>query len=568
MADSFRPELFGKFFLLQRLGAGGMAEIFRAKTAGAGGFEKELVVKRILPSLSSDQQFIRMLVNEAKLTVALTHPTIAQIYELGEVEGRYFISMEYVEGATLHEVMHLARHAGRPLGLEQSIYVCLEVLRGLEYAHKRTDGAGKPLGIVHCDVSPDNVMLTWDGGVKLLDFGVARAAQHSLSNYREGTLMGKLSYAAPEQAEGKPFDHRVDLFAVGVIFYELLTGTHPFGKVSDIEALIESRKKAVVPPSKCAGLPKVFDDFVARSLAYEPSQRFQTAEEMADELLQMLFPTQTMEVMAHLEATMRELYRGSIERQQRERAKDSAHMRALAESGAKGPRSSARKADPLQEALQAIPSAAGTKIFVSKLEEAKPTVSLTPRPVPPQTPARPKTPPRPARRSGRTGAFLAGAILGAAAALAAAFVYLEGTPKPLVVLSDPTGAEVFYGERSLGRTPLFLEESEIPEHATLELKLAQHRDAQAPIERSGRVLVARAKLETALGRLRIESVPSGATVRMNGNRIGTTPLEVEDLPIDTRHRFDLERPGYLLDSFVVRPGEVEGGIVRRTLRRE
>nr|PZM93196.1 MAG: serine/threonine protein kinase [Pseudomonadota bacterium] len=567
MADSFKPELFGKFFLLQRLGAGGMAEIYRAKTAGAGGFEKELVVKRILPSLSSDQQFIRMLINEAKLTVALTHPTIAQIYELGEVDGRYFISMEYVEGATLHEVMYLARHMGRPLGLEQSIYICLEVLRGLDYAHKRTDGAGNPLGIVHCDISPDNIMLTWDGGVKLLDFGVARAAQKSLSNYREGTLMGKLSYAAPEQAEGKPFDHRVDIFAVGVIFYELLTGTHPFGKVSDVEALIESRKKPVVPPSQRAGVPKVFDDFVARSLAYDPSQRFQSAEEMADELLQMLFPTQTMEVAAHLEATMRELYRGRIEQQQRERAKDSERMRALA-AGPASKVSAPRGSTPPEKALEAIPAASGTKIFVSKqFEEARPPVTATPRQAPPRTP----TPTRVVatrRRSGRAGAFLAGAILGAVVALGGGFVYLEQAPRPLVVLSEPLGAEVYHEEKLLGQTPLYLPETELRERAVLRLKLPRHREVEAPIERSGRVLFARGKLDVAVGSLRIESIPSGATVRMNGQFVGTTPLELRDLPLDARHRFDLERAGYLVDSFVVRPEEVEGGVVRRTLRRE
>lgn len=567
MTDSFQPELFGKFFLLQRLGAGGMAEIFRAKTAGAGGFEKELVVKRILPTLSSDEQFIRMLVNEAKLTVALTHPTIAQIYELGEVDGRYFISMELVEGATLHEVMHLARHAGRPLGLEQSIYVCLEVLRGLEYAHKRQDGAGNPLGIVHCDVSPDNVMLTWDGGVKLLDFGVARAAQKSLSNYREGTLMGKLSYVAPEQAEGREFDHRVDLFAVGVIFYELLTGTHPFGKVADVEALIESRRREVVPPSKAAGLPKVFDDFISRSLAYEPSLRFQSAEEMADELLQMLFPTQTMEVMALLEASMRDLYRDSIEEKQRERARDSEKMAALARAHVPPATPSKGNADPLEEALAKVPAASGTKIFVSMQEQPKPTVSLTPRPAGPRP-----TPPTPRRvrqqKAGRIAAFLAGAVLGAAAMAGAGFVYLEGQPKPLLVLSEPSGAEVFFEDRSLGTTPLYLQESRIPERATLDLRLPDHRDAQAPIERTGQVLVARGKLETSLGRLRIESVPAGARVLLNGRPVGTTPLELEDLPTETRHRFDLERSGYLLDSIVVRPGEVEGGVLRRTLQRE
>lgn len=563
MAESFKPELFGKFFLLQRLGAGGMAEIFRAKTAGAGGFEKELVVKRILPSLSSDQQFIRMLINEAKLTVALTHPTIAQIYELGEVDGRHFISMEYVEGATLHEVMHLARHMGRPLGLEQSIYICLEVLRGLDYAHKRTDGAGNPLGIVHCDISPDNIMLTWDGGVKLLDFGVARAAQKSLSNYREGTLMGKLSYAAPEQAEGKPFDHRVDLFAVGVMFYELLTGTHPFGKVSEIEALIESRKKPVVPPSQRAGVPKVFDDFIARSLAYDPSQRFQSAEEMADELLQMLFPTQTMEVAAHLEATMRELYRGRIEKQQRERAKDSEKMRALA--AGTSIRAPVSRSEP-DKAVELVPAASATRIFVSKQgDEARPTVSLTPRPAPTRTP----TPVRVStRRSGRAGPFLLGAIVGGALALGGGFVYLERTPKPLVVLSEPLGAEVYHEDRLLGQTPLYLPAAELDERATLRLKLPEHREVEAPVERSGRVLFARGKLEAAVRKLRIESVPAGATVRLNGRVVGTTPLELRDLPVDARHRFDLERAGYLVDSFVVRPEEVEGGVVRRVLRRE
>ena len=301
-SEPFRPQIFGKFFLLQKLGTGGMAEIFRGKTAGAVGFEKELVIKRILPALSSDRQFVRMLVNEAKLTVALTHPTIAQVYELGEVEGQHFISMELVEGASLHDLIHTAAHANRPLTIEQCIYVCLEVLRGLDYAHKRADGAGNPLGIVHCDVSPDNVMLTWEGGVKLLDFGVARAAQSSLSNYREGTLMGKLSYAAPEQAEGEWFDHRVDLFAVGVMFYELLTGAHPFGRVQTIEALRASRKKPVAPPSQVKPeLPTMLDSFVLRALAYRREDRFQSAKEMADELVDFLFPTPSIAVQEHVE---------------------------------------------------------------------------------------------------------------------------------------------------------------------------------------------------------------------------------------------------------------------------
>lgn len=565
--DPFQPELFGKFFLLQRLGAGGMAEIFRAKTEGTGGFEKELVVKRILPSLSSDQQFIRMLVNEAKLTVALTHPTIAQIYELGEVDGRYFISMELVEGATLHEVMHLARNMGRPLALEQSIFLCQEVLRGLGYAHERTDGAGTPLGVVHCDVSPDNVMVTWDGGVKLLDFGVARAAQASLSNHREGTLMGKLSYASPEQAEGKDFDHRVDLFAVGVMFYELLTGKHPFGKVSNVEDLIASRRKPVVPPSKVATLPKDFDAFVAKSLAYDPDERFQTAEEMAKELSDMLFPTSSLEVMGHIAATMREIYRESIERQRRLRAEDAQHMRALAS----GRQETTGERETTGGVKPPVPTAAGTKIFVSgMLDEPR-----TPQPPRQQTlPARPRSAPapapRPARKAkGRTGAFLAGLLVGAAAALGGGYAYLESEPPILVVRSDPPGAEVFLEDRLLGTTPLVLEAFSLsPTDTTLTLRRKAHRELVVPIVRRGRVAKAEGQLESSLQTLRIESVPSGAAVSFQGRRIGTTPLDVRDVAEDERQRFDLHLPGYQVDSFVVRPQDVEDGTVRRTLRRE
>lgn len=565
-SESFHPELFGKFFLLQRLGAGGMAEIFRAKTEGTGGFEKELVVKRILPALSSDQQFIRMLVNEAKLTVALTHPTIAQIYELGEVEGRYFISMELVEGATLHEVMHLARNMGRPLALEQSIFLCQEVLRGLGYAHERTDGAGTPLGVVHCDVSPDNVMVTWDGGVKLLDFGVARAAQTSLSNHREGTLMGKLSYASPEQAEGKGFDHRVDLFAVGVMFYELLTGKHPFGKVSNVDDLIASRRKPVVPPSQVATLPKDFDAFVAKSLAYDPEERFQTAEEMAEELNEMLFPTSSLAVMGHIAATMREIYKDSIERQRKLRAEDAQQMRALAS----GRRETTGEQDAGGGTKPAIPTAAGTKIFVSGMVDTPPRTSQPPRQQTLPPPPRRAPAPRQTRKAkGRTGAFLAGLVLGAAGALGAGYVYLESEPPILMVRSEPSGAEVFLGDRALGTTPLLLEAFPLsPTDATLTLRREAHRELVVPIKRRGRLAKATGQLESSLQTLRIESVPSGASVTFQGRRIGQTPLDVRDLAEDVRQRFDLHLPGYQVDSFVVRPQDVEEGQVRRVLRRE
>ncbi|AKU91848.1 serine/threonine-protein kinase [Vulgatibacter incomptus] len=571
-AEPFRPHVFGKFFLLQKLGMGGMAEIYRAKMAGSGGFEKELVIKRILPALSSESQFVRMLVNEAKLTVALTHPTIAQIFELGEIEGQYFISMELVEGATLHDLIFLSRKMGRPLTIEQSMYLCIEVLRGLEYAHKRTDGAGRALGIVHCDVSPDNVMVTWEGGVKLLDFGVARAAQSSLSNYKEGTLMGKLSYASPEQAEGERFDHRVDLFAVGVMFYELLTDTHPFGRVQTVEALIESRKKKVVPPSKIrAGLPAEIDAFVLKSLARSVENRFQTAKEMADELMDVLFPTPTSAVAEHLSASMRDLYRERIERQQRLRANDSLHIKVLANARSKTGETPvpALPAQPTEATAPQLPPGQGTRIFVSGLSDS--TFSEPPPPGS-RTRTSSRSVPRsvasgPFRGSPRPGLIAAAAAAGLVAGAGSVVGWQRSQPPALVVLSEPAGAEVLFEGVPLGRTPLVLDDSPVPRGGEVVVRLSGYKDAGVRPE-AANSLLARAKvsLESSIGTLRVESQPPGARVTVDGHYVGLTPTDIPGIATNEAHRVELELRGYQQDSFVHWPHD-PGPVIIRTLER-
>ena len=253
----FKPHLFGKFFILQRLAVGGMAEIYRAKVVGAAGFEKELALKRVLPPRAQDHGFIKMLVNEAKLTAQLTHSNIAQIYECGAFEGAYFIAMELVYGVSMKEMLSAFARAGTTLTPEQAIFVVLQLLHGLDYAHRKTGADGEPLRIVHCDVSPDNALVSWEGEVKLLDFGIARAAT-GLSNYKEGMLMGKLGYVAPEQASiEKPWDHRVDVFAAGIILYELLTRQKPFPRATDVESLVASRKATVSrPPRSTTATPQ------------------------------------------------------------------------------------------------------------------------------------------------------------------------------------------------------------------------------------------------------------------------------------------------------------------------
>ena len=576
----FHPHLFGKFYLLQKLATGGMAEIFRAKASGAGGFEKELAVKRILPSLSKDQNFVRMLVNEAKLTVSLSHPTIAQVYELGEIGGVYFISMEYVEGATLHDLLHTSRAAGRPLTIEQSIYLCLEILRGLDFAHRKTDNSGRPLGVVHCDVSPDNAMVTWDGGVKLLDFGIARAAHAALSNYREGTLMGKLNYLAPEQAEGEWFDHRVDIFAVGVILYELLVGVHPFGRVKTVEELRASRRKEPLPPSRVKPeLPTVLDALLLRALALKRDERFPNAKEMADALVDLLFPTPTLAIAEHLSATMRELYRERIERQRKIRANDALTIKVLVNS--RSP-----TGQPESAALPAPPPVAparredeDTHIYVSAfdlgLDEgmSPPPPNVSPGPAATGTPRRPTTSVsiqptiRQLRRRSRRMLALGaagGLAVGIGGALGAR--YLHGPA--VVVTSEPAGAGVFLGEERLGVTPLVLDRLWVPPGGrTLRLALADHRDETRTIEPSlARLVRLEATLPTALGTVRVESEPPGATVRLDGQEVGETPVEIPGVRLDQLHRFDLTRAGFELDSFIVRPDDDGVSFARQLVR--
>jgi serine/threonine protein kinase len=579
----FHPHVFGKFYLLQKVATGGMAEIFRAKASGAGGFEKELAVKRILPSLSRDQNFVRMLVNEAKLTVSLTHPTIAQVYELGEIGGVYFISMEYVEGATLHDLLHTSRAAGRPLTIEQSIYLCLEILRGLDFAHRKTDNTGRPLGVVHCDVSPDNAMVTWDGGVKLLDFGIARAAQTALSNYREGTLMGKLNYLAPEQAEGAHFDHRVDIFAVGVMLYELLVGVHPFGRVKTVEELRASRRKEPLPPSRVKPeLPRVLDSLLLRALALKPDDRFPNAKEMADALVDLLFPTPTLAIAEHLSATMRELYRERIERQRRLRASDALTIKVLVNARQQETLESTRPTVELPSPPPVAPPRRedeGTHIYVSAFDLGigrGPEVPPAPPPLP--APAT-GTPRRPVTASGITSAvqlqrrarraLALGMAFGLALGIGGAigFRYLHGPG--VVVLSRPSGATVYAGNERLGETPLVLDRLWIPPGGrSLRLTLDDHRDRALPLEPTLASLVRlEATLPTALGTVRVDSDPPGARVSLDGRVVGETPVEVPGVRLDQLHRFDLVLRGHELDSFIVRPDD-DGTTFTRKLRRE
>nr|HPM41186.1 serine/threonine-protein kinase [bacterium] len=239
MSD-FEPKQFGKYFLIEKLAVGGMAEIYKAKTFGVDGFEKELAIKRILPHCAADKDFITMLVAEAKLSVMLSHANIVQVYDLGKVGEDYFISMEFIHGVNLRDIMYHAREAKVPIPLDISVYIISEICKGLDYAHRKTDQNNSPLDIVHRDVSPQNVLLSYEGEVKIVDFGIAKAAMN-ISHTMAGILKGKIAYMSPEQATGQTVDNRTDIFSTGILLYEIVTGTKLFTGESQFEVLKKIR---------------------------------------------------------------------------------------------------------------------------------------------------------------------------------------------------------------------------------------------------------------------------------------------------------------------------------------
>ncbi|MEW6682190.1 MAG: protein kinase [Nitrospirota bacterium] len=271
------PAQFGKYLLVHRVGSGGMAELFLAKQTGLKGFEKVLAIKKILPHLTQDPEFVSMFVNEGKLAALLTHQHIVQIFDLGHVDGAYYLAMEYVMGKDLRTVAARARERGGRLPIDHALSIVSRVASGLDYAHRKKDLNGRDLNIVHRDVSPQNVLVSYEGEVKLVDFGIAKAAGIGQET-RTGILKGKLAYMSPEQAMGRAIDRRSDVFALGIVLYELLTGRRLFKGDSDLSTLEQVRTAHVDPPKQIdADIPDALEAAVMTALAREPDQRYQTA---------------------------------------------------------------------------------------------------------------------------------------------------------------------------------------------------------------------------------------------------------------------------------------------------
>lgn len=304
---------FGRYTLLDRLAVGGMAEIFLARQAGLEGFEKNVVLKRIRPHLSKQQAFVRMFLNEAKLAAQLTHPNVVQIYDLGKVGESYYIAMEYIFGRDMRRVIPKAEALGIPFPMVYALKIASSVLEGLYYAHQKTDIYGAPLSIVHRDITPENIFVSFDGTVKVLDFGIAKAA-NQLEHTQAGEIKGKLSYMSPEQCLGKPLDLRSDIFSLGVVLYEWITGFRLFTGDSDVAILRSITDGKIYAPSYFrSDIPEEVERILMRALEKDRDLRYQTAWEMQDDINRFLSAYEFTPSSIHLSNFLKQLFLDEME---------------------------------------------------------------------------------------------------------------------------------------------------------------------------------------------------------------------------------------------------------------
>jgi serine/threonine protein kinase len=575
-------EEFGKYQLLKRLAMGGMAQIYLARHKGLEGFEKLLVVKRILPHLAENEEFITMFLDEARIAARLNHPNVVQIFDLGAQDDSYFIAMEYIHGEDVRRVWKRAEAAKRDLPVPLVCRIIIDACAGLDYAHRKADQNGKPLGIVHRDISPQNILVTFEGGVKVVDFGIAKAADQATVT-RSGVLKGKYSYMSPEQAAGKKLDCRSDIFALGVVLYELLTGARLFKRSNDIQTLNAVTECKVAPPSQVnARLPPDLDAVVMKALARSPDDRYQEAVHLQIALEEWLLSHQLPSSPVQLAAFMSEIY---ADRLAREAEEGRVLVEELDASRAKDEEASPQKKERATPSLPSVSRATGR---ATKGPPPPPPPGLGVRDIestladrPERAPSRPhgtrsKGAAKPApvavvaappdlelsghgstevsRTQARPGRSLLFAVAALAALALGTLGYLlfvrPGAPAAVVHISSvPTGAQVVLdGKQLASLTPCTLPPLPAGRHS-LTLGKASYRDFQTSlaVPESGDVEVPAFTLEpdhAAVGpgtvdagpsvaalpppvRLTVRSEPAGALLSIEGVSRGKTPVDVE-----------------------------------------
>ncbi|MBI5543107.1 MAG: serine/threonine protein kinase [Deltaproteobacteria bacterium] len=313
LAGATLPSHVGSYAVLHQIARGGMAEIFLARATGLEGFEKLVVVKKMLPELAANSEMVKMFLDEARIAGMLHHPNVVQIYDVGQMAGQYFFAMEFLHGADVSRILKAVRNREQELPLEHALNIAIGVCAGLHYAHEKLSLDGKPLNIIHRDISPQNVFVTFDGGVKVVDFGIAKAS-HRASATRVGTFKGKVRYMSPEQCSGQALDRRSDIFTVAILLWEMTTGMRLWRGPSDFEVM-----KAVVeqdaprPSTVKPGYPPELEEMVMKGLRRDVQGRYPTAEALQLDLEAFARERKAVISSVALSQYMRDLFREEID---------------------------------------------------------------------------------------------------------------------------------------------------------------------------------------------------------------------------------------------------------------
>lgn len=531
--SAFVPTRFGPYTLLRSVGRGGMAEVFLARAVGIGGFERMLCVKRVLDEHANDTQLIDHLVDEAKLVSRIAHANVAQVFDLGKVGEQFYIAMEWIDGVDALKLLEACEQKEIHVPVSAAAYIVMEIAKGLHAAHTTTDELGRPLGIVHRDVTPTNVLLSLEGQVKLIDFGVAKNLLRSRQT-QVGVVKGKYNYLAPEQARGETVDARADVFAAGILLYELLCGEplYPGTKAADVVAKARAAK---IPPIRKArdDVPAELEAIARRALEKDRDKRTQSAALLADELERFLTahaPDFGAPQLASLVVYLfPEKAVASIESDPMSIGEFVAHKEV---SLVTAPGVLVRQDDDFEAAPTRV---ASPEEIASRRAARVSGRNLTP------VPALPPRAPRKASGGLRVGMAIGVAALALLATIAWAGYEVLRDPT-VVVTSSPPGAFVAIDGLGTGHaTPTEL--SLATGSHELSLALDGYEDHRATLAVTGD-LVVEVALVPARASLELVSEPPGAMVLRGGSFVGSTPLVLRDLSVGEEVDLELTAAGF------------------------
>lgn len=519
---------FGKFVLLRKIGAGGMAEVYKAKAVGMDGFERTIGLKLILPQLSSDPEFVKMFIKEAKLSALLQHKNIVQVFDLGTVGNRYFIAMEFLEGKNLVDILKSCAKAQKKLPVDIGVFIIREVANALAYAHEKKDSHGNSMNIIHRDISPSNIIVCYDGVVKLLDFGIARAALKAKDHQTvTTTFKGKFSYMAPEQVEGLPIDYRIDIFALGIVFYEALTMKRLFKGANEFDTMRRIREMKILPPSKFnPEIPKSLDQIVLKCLERDRNKRYQSARELAEALTEFVYNMRVGE--EKVAKFMQELF---PEREKEEVSEEQLEILTREVSGGEDS-PSISKVSPEAKVVQAKEPTVSQKTFIGSIIFGVVLVTSILIYFVIQ-----------AVRTGDSNRSFEEKKLG--------IVKSSSKFATVTVNSFPSGAKVYINNKFTGKTtPVTLDTIQPGENIKVKLELDKFVSWERIVNlKAGDSLVLDAlltpvKIEETNVTLKFTTSPIGASIFANDQFIGKTPLEITWNKSDKPVKFVFKLDGY------------------------